>query len=338
MDFSDTSRVHLRHGVKTGLAATLAYLATLVLGLKFGYWAVLSTVIVMQMNVADSIRMCRYRFFGTALGAVLGIGAILVFPVQPFWTAMAVFITTGFCAYMTRYDVRYRMAAITVCIVVLASIGEPNRVVFGLYRVLEIGIGVFCAFAVTVLVWPRRAGQDLRRRLNAQFEVAAREVQLLTHTFVSGGSLPGTNRIEALESEAAELRELLDKVMRHERRLYNEDTARLNRNVSTLSRCAENLRSMHTILRAEPGAPPDIMQDELRELAAAAGAVVEARHNVPPEDLRRLERAIAAAEQQMHLLRGQGATRTYYLEEVLRFFSFYYALMRFGKDGLDYRY
>jgi len=81
----------------------------------------------------------------------------------------------------------------------------------------------------------------------------------LTHTFVSGGSLPGTNRIEALESEAAELRELLDKVMRHERRLYNEDTARLNRNVSTLSRCAENLRSMHTILRAEPGAPPDIM-------------------------------------------------------------------------------
>lgn len=71
---------------------------------------------------------------------------------------MAVFITTGFCAYMTRYDVRYRMAAITVCIVVLASIGEPNRVVFSLYRVLEIGIGVFCAFAARC--WSGRGGRD----------------------------------------------------------------------------------------------------------------------------------------------------------------------------------
>ncbi|MFO7718128.1 MAG: FUSC family protein [Desulfohalobium sp.] len=332
MRFSDTFQVHWQHGLKTGLAATLAYVITLALGLEFGYWAVLSTVIVMQMNVADSLRMCSYRFFGTALGAVLGVTAILVFPETPSWTAVAVFVTTGLCAYMTRYDVRYRMAAITVCIVVLASLGAPNRVLFGLYRILEIGIGVCCAFVITVAVWPRRAGQDLRQRLATQFALAAREVQLLTHIFITGGPPPNSARITTLESEAAALRELLDKALRHERRLFTEDTARLNRHVVTLSRCAENLRAMHSILRAESGAPPDIMRDELREVAVAAGAVVQAEFAPNQADLRRLEQAIAKAEAQMHLLRDQGATRTYYLQEVLRFFSFYYALLRFGTD------
>ena len=47
----------LRHGLKTGVAAVLAYAVASFFNLKYGYWAALSAVIVMQVYVADSVQM-----------------------------------------------------------------------------------------------------------------------------------------------------------------------------------------------------------------------------------------------------------------------------------------
>lgn len=74
----DSHRAMLRHGLKTGIAAVLAFALADLLHLKYGYWASLSSVIVMQVYVADSVQMCLYRFIGTAVGAVIGMIAILV--------------------------------------------------------------------------------------------------------------------------------------------------------------------------------------------------------------------------------------------------------------------
>jgi uncharacterized membrane protein YccC len=51
---------HMIHGFKTAFAAVLAYTITILLKSEFGYWAVISTVIVMQVYVADSVEMCLY--------------------------------------------------------------------------------------------------------------------------------------------------------------------------------------------------------------------------------------------------------------------------------------
>jgi len=46
---------HILHGLKTASAAVMAYAVTTILNLEFGCWAVISTVIVMQVYVADDI-------------------------------------------------------------------------------------------------------------------------------------------------------------------------------------------------------------------------------------------------------------------------------------------
>ncbi len=73
------TREHVRHGIKVGLACVLALIVSGSIGVPYAYWAVITTVIVMQMHVADSIRMSFYRFSGTAIGAFIGIVAILIF-------------------------------------------------------------------------------------------------------------------------------------------------------------------------------------------------------------------------------------------------------------------
>ena len=46
--------INVIHGLKTAIASVLAYVITIVLNLEFGYWAVLSTVIVMQYSGPQS--------------------------------------------------------------------------------------------------------------------------------------------------------------------------------------------------------------------------------------------------------------------------------------------
>ncbi|WP_449242040.1 FUSC family protein, partial [Desulfovibrio sp.] len=224
----NSTQAHIHHGVKTGLAAVLAYVAADWLRLPFGYWAAISAVIVMQVSVADSIRMCWYRFSGTAVGAAIAAVAILAFPANRPMTILALFLSVAFCAYMTRYNARYRMAAITTVIVFLASLGQPERLVFGMERVLEIALGVSCAFVVSVALWPQRAGDVLRERLRRQFTALADLYGDVLDAFLNRQSMLSLDPLERLERDVAADRGLLKSVRHHERLLYRDDTAALD--------------------------------------------------------------------------------------------------------------
>jgi len=120
-------RTHWLHGIKTAMAAGLCYGITTFYHLEYGYWAVISTVIVMQVYVADSIRMCLYRLSGTIIGALMGIGALLYFPDTPLGRLFAVLLPVGICSFMTHYNPRYRMAAITAVIVIMTGLQHRTR-------------------------------------------------------------------------------------------------------------------------------------------------------------------------------------------------------------------
>ncbi|MFK5951562.1 MAG: FUSC family protein, partial [Desulfobacterium sp.] len=165
---------HMIHGFKTAFAAVLAYTITILLKLEFGYWAVISTVIVMQVYVADSVEMCLYRFSGTLIGATAGVLVLLITPKTDIFIGMALFITIGICSFLTRYKTRYRMAGITAVIVILTGSHSQDIFIFGIYRVFEIGIGILCAFLVSVLIFPRKRVDVLENKLKDQSKECAR--------------------------------------------------------------------------------------------------------------------------------------------------------------------
>jgi uncharacterized membrane protein YccC len=181
----DISATQVMHGFKTAFAAVLVYEITTILALEFGYWAVISTVIVMQVYVADSVEMCLYRFTGTLIGAVLGVLVILVSPKTPLFIGISLFVTIGICSFLTSYKLRYRMAAITVVIVVMTGMQAQDVFIFGLSRVFEICIGILCSFTVSVLVFPKRKADLLRARLEAQAIAGAQQCCALLDAFIS---------------------------------------------------------------------------------------------------------------------------------------------------------
>ena len=286
---ADISPAHIRHGLKTGIAAVLALVVADVLHIEYGYWAVISAVIAMQMNVADAIEMCLYRFIGTVMGAVMGVIAIMLFPDTPVWNGVALFVTTGLCAFLTRWDPRYRMAAITVSIVILASAGHAGRIDVGLFRVLEIAIGVGCAFVVTVTLWPVRAAVSLRRDLASQAENCAHYMTTLVDRFLARQTHVPADLLDPLLRATPRNRERLSKVRRHESLIYFYDNQPLETLSTVVERTTDHLRVMlrslnacdadgyDIMMAAEMRALAETVAHTLRRMAAATTGVTGAR-------------------------------------------------------------
>ncbi|MDY0227323.1 MAG: FUSC family protein [Desulfomicrobium apsheronum] len=333
----DSHPAMIRHGLKTGIAAVLAYGVAHLLDLKFGYCATLSAVIVMQVYVADSVQMCLYRFSGTAVGAAIGLAAILLFPQTQPMTVLALFLSVAFCAYMTRYNARYRMAAITVCIVVLAGYDQDDRIVFGMLRVVEIGVGVAAAFVVSIALWPVRAGTALKARLMMRFGDCARHYEAIMNAFLAMQSGLAPSLLDQFQTDIREDRALFQKVLRHERRMYHEDTDLLGLKVRTLEKCHAHLQTMLQALNSEQGQGYEIIMDrELRELAAVTVESMRgiASGRTPSTDL--LAKALNESETRLHELRKDGATRRFHLQKLLQFFAFYHSAQSMGRDILLY--
>lgn len=335
--FSRLPAAHLRHGFKTGLASLLAYEASRALGLPYGYWAVISAVIVMQVYVADSVRMCLYRFFGTAMGAIIGIVAIWAFPPGVLWNDAAIFLTLGFCGFMTRYSPRYRMAAITVSVVFVGSFGSPadERVFYALWRVLEITLGVATAFFVSVLILPERLEKHLNERLSSQKGLAAACCRELTAAFVHGEASPPFHTLQALLAEIRKNRENLSGITHHEllfaRRQRGET---LESVIYGLERTADHLAVMAHALENEALLKERFfMETELLDLADACAATLEKmRHTTGPVDSLTLRKALATCDTRLLALRKKGATFRFDLDILAGFYEFYSALKSLARD------
>ena len=329
---------HITHGFKTALAAVLAYTITTILALEFGYWAVISTVIVMQVYVADSVEMCLYRFSGTIIGAMLGVLVILFIPKTPIPVGIALFVTIGLCSFLTRYKKRYRMAAITVVIVVMTGLQTQHALTFGLSRVLEICIGIICAFAVSVLVFPKRKVDVLRAKLETQANLCADRCRVLVDAFLSRQRNVEESLLTDLVKDVWDNHALLQKIRQNESLIYHKKfKENFALKVSVISRSVEHLRNMARALNAlDDNGYEIIMSQELKKVAEKSGrALVVFVKNEPLTVKDDLERTISELNAKFLNIREEGLIRRFDSKKLIQVFSFYSSLLYFSDDILS---
>lgn len=329
------------HGFKTALAAIIAYAVTLIFNMEFGYWAVISTVIVMQVYVADSVEMCLYRLSGTIIGATLGTIVMTIIPHTPVWIGAALFGTIGICAFLTRYKTRYRMAAITVVIIIMTGAADPDITIFGISRVGEIGLGIICAFGVSVLIFPKRKADVLKARLISQ----ARDCHTLGSIMVKAFNLQQQHvdetPIENLENQVRGNQAFLLTIHRHEARIYRLGDNFQDR-VFLMGRAAEHLRTMARILNGLDGRGHEIiMADELEEIAESAGQTLmdlmndqSSQSAQPDRGTDRLADLIRLLDDRLLDIRKEGLTTRFGLKRLVQVFSFYNSLKYYAEDIL----
>src|SRR6202522_3378716 len=163
----NSSPANFRLAIKTALAGCLGMYFASLLHMPQPYWAAISAMIVMQINLGAAAKQSWIRFAATALGAAVSIPFMAVPGQRLLVFGVAVFVTVVLCTILHLEDGK-RLAAVTISIIMLVpNIGRPW--VPALNRFLEVSFGILIALVVAEFVLPSTALESLRHALAEKF-------------------------------------------------------------------------------------------------------------------------------------------------------------------------
>lgn len=139
-------RTRIELAIAIGIAGVVSLYSAKLLQLPQGYWAAISSFIVLQSNVAATLSAARNRLVGTAIGAVIAAIFVRYLGPHPWCLALAATLTVLLCHGLGLED-SYRLACVTVAIVMLIGSAHSAWVTAG-YRFLEVALGIMVAVLV----------------------------------------------------------------------------------------------------------------------------------------------------------------------------------------------
>jgi len=315
----------VKPAVKTAIAGVAALYAARLFQLPEAYWAPITALIVMQSSVGATVNASWTRLAGTAVGAVVGGAFVALGAVNLLWFGAAVLIAYSLCSVL-RLAESQRLATVTVAILML--IGRTSSPwAIALHRFLEVAIGIVVALLISVVIWPSRARKALRQGISEALASMETLYQIVSRGYREGSSAP----VDKLKSHIDEtVRRIADLF---KQALYEPVGTQKDHEVVTL--LVDHVNRIQLSIAALELATQDGGGDmyvrsfdtELKRLEVEislafewlSDAVVAWRFDREWPDLGRF---VCDLEEQAATSRKAGASKSYELEEVFRFYSF----------------
>ena len=329
---SDERRLALRTTLAGLSTFTLAHL----LHLPQGYWAVLTSVIIMQASVGGSLQAGLDRMLGTVAGAIWGVSVTLTIPHRDTLSlGVALVVAIAPLALVAALKPNYRVAPVTAIIVLLSTTGvQLGPVHYALDRVLEISLGCLIGFVVSLLVLPARANRLLGEAA-AELLLALRDLLALLLRDMArrpdGAAVTATHL--QLSQVLSRVAGFLDEVNR-ERANWLTDAPDAQPFVRTLRRLHHDLTAIgRTVTEPLPQPASQWLAEATGSLRVAisaylGSAAVSVRRQGAPPSLACVDKALLEFRHSLDGLRQSGTLRRLDTDEVERIFGLAFALQQ----------
>ena len=155
------------NALRTALGLTIAVLVVDLVGVEHGFWVLLGTISVLRFDASSTRKLAWRAIPATAVGALAGVLALFAFSDAPggLWFLLPFMV---FLAAWSGAALGFAAGQATFTALVLVALGVIDWPVppgLALVRLEDVAIGVGVALVVAVLLWPRGAAGELRRRL-----------------------------------------------------------------------------------------------------------------------------------------------------------------------------
>ena len=329
----------IRQSIQTTVAASAAYLVAAALDLPQGYWAVITSILVVQSSVGGSLGLAVDRLIATLLGAGVGGGLLLLLGEATALPALAV--SLALLTWVAAARPSLKLAPVTAAIVVLGDIPLGHPLATALNRVFEIGIGTLIALIVTLAIFPARAGSALLRHVGRTLPLLALH---LRSTFDVALGVPRSDASYQQQNTAIRLAlangDLLVKEAQREIAGHlgdGVDPAAIQRTLRRLWHTqvmtARALRApfpsqVDALVQSLEGVR-DAIDSDLAQLAAAYRGEAKAPISIV------IAPQIAALNQAIEDLRASGVMNALATDEVSRIFSLTFAIAQLPQNLKD---
>ena len=153
MDFIQTALTHKSfvYASKIFLAASICWYGLTLAGIENPIWAVITVMVVSDPSLKTTFGLAKVRVINTFVGCAVGLASILYFGYSPINMILTATFTVACVTFTSRYPVNWRLAPVTVVILMDAGrLAQTHEEEFHyvMMRVMEIGIG--CAVALAL--------------------------------------------------------------------------------------------------------------------------------------------------------------------------------------------
>ncbi len=320
--------INFLYSIKVAIACVLSYAVAELLGLEYSLWAPLATLMVMQVHMSTSLELTLLRLFGTLVGVIFGLSLAAIVPPTLEGRLIALAIVVPICAFMELWEERFKTAGVTaVFVLLLGHNEEKNVVIFGLQRLLELGLGSVMALLVSMLLWPASAATEVQKIAKEQFMAVADMIEKMTSGFLQHENEVSHRNMFQLLNQISNNTQKFYQIRKYELAHIYREYPLLPHSVRLLDELRMYISTMMDSMETADDADitPD-MKHIIEEVTCAL--VITLRwlsdpQNPPPKPLRPLveDRAIRFAT-----VRNAGMFRSYKIDEVVAVFSFYNGL------------
>jgi hypothetical protein len=342
-DLFDDLRV--RHGIKLGLAGSLALFCTQVLRLPSDNWAILTVLVLMNGKFVGAFSFKGImRLIGTVAGAVVGIWLASDYASTPIVFLPVFFVIMAFAGYRfgqvgaRQGPYAYFLLGLTTLVVAAEGVTDPEQAwQTGLDRTEEILVGIICSLLVSTLIWPRYAREEFFDAGRAALKTVGRIVSIRTLTYIFPASAP---------LEIHQLQDVFDRQSSHLKSLLQagvRENAFLSAPLANYNTFTVSLTNLfHAALalncHREEAWLFEHAQSEIQALFAAISDEFDilAGSLCPSEKLLAspMNEAFTALEGKVHRIRGQGIFLEATLQSAMDFAG-EFAVLRSLRDELN---
>ncbi|AUC83227.1 FUSC family membrane protein [Lacinutrix sp. Bg11-31] len=143
----------LRHALRLTIAILFGFLLGSLLDIKNAYWIMLTIVVIMRPNYGLTKERSKNRIIGTIIGAVIATGIILITKNTNVYMVLAV-VSLTFAFSLIQQSYKAGAAFITLNIVFVYALIDPNAFLVVQYRVIDTVIGAIIAVLANYLLFP----------------------------------------------------------------------------------------------------------------------------------------------------------------------------------------
>src|SRR4030081_1305612 len=191
-------KAQLALAFRVTVAAFGALAIALALNLMLPLWAVLTSLIVTQMSVGQSLKATRDYMFGTVGGAIYGGALAVLIPHSGEAGLLALLVlAVAPLAFIGAINPSLNAATVTAVIVLLIpTFRHADPLDSAIDRVLEVMVGAFTGLAVSFFVLPSRAHGQIRISAARALELIAAALSELLAGLTRGLDNNALHRIQ----------------------------------------------------------------------------------------------------------------------------------------------
>lgn len=142
-----------RHALRLAIAIIFGFVLGSLLDLKNAYWIILTIIVIMRPNYGLTKERSKNRIIGTIIGALIATTIILITKNTTVYMVLAV-VSLTFAFSLIQQSYKIGAAFITLNIVFVYALIDPNAFLVIQFRVIDTVIGATIAILANYLLFP----------------------------------------------------------------------------------------------------------------------------------------------------------------------------------------